>query len=67
MKYFREHKGLNLSDINKDILQYWEENNVFHSHHRLLARAAPHDPPRQVRKEGENGKKVDDRQSEARA
>ena len=30
MKYFREHKGLNLSDINKDILQYWEENNVFH-------------------------------------
>ena len=29
MKYFREHKGLNLSDINKDILQYWEENNVF--------------------------------------
>ena len=30
MKYFREHKGLNLSDINKDILQYWEENNVFY-------------------------------------
>lgn len=30
MKYFREHKGLNLSDINKNILQYWEENNVFH-------------------------------------
>ena len=30
MKYFREHKGLSLSDINKDILQYWEENNVFH-------------------------------------
>lgn len=30
MKYFREHKGLNLSDINKDILHYWEENNVFH-------------------------------------
>ena len=30
MKYFREHKGLNLSNINKDILQYWEENNVFH-------------------------------------
>lgn len=30
MKYFREHKGLNLSDINKDVLQYWEENNVFH-------------------------------------
>lgn len=30
MKYFSEHKGLNLSDINKDILQYWEENNVFH-------------------------------------
>ena len=30
MKYFCEHKGLNLSDINKDILQYWEENNVFH-------------------------------------
>lgn len=30
MKYFREHKGLNLSYINKDILQYWEENNVFH-------------------------------------
>ena len=30
MKYFLEHKGLNLSDINKDILQYWEENNVFH-------------------------------------
>ena len=30
MKYFREHKGLNLSDINKEILQYWEENNVFH-------------------------------------
>ena len=30
MKYFHEHKGLNLSDINKDILQYWEENNVFH-------------------------------------
>lgn len=29
MKYFREHKGLNLSDINKDILQYWKENNVF--------------------------------------
>ena len=30
MKYFCEHKGLNLSDINKDILQYWGENNVFH-------------------------------------
>ena len=29
MKYFREHKGLNLFDINKNILQYWEENNVF--------------------------------------
>lgn len=29
MKHFPEHKGLNLSDINKNILNYWEENNVF--------------------------------------
>lgn len=29
MKHFPEHKGLNLSDINKNILDYWEKNNVF--------------------------------------
>lgn len=29
MKHFPEHKGLNLSEINKKILDYWEENDVF--------------------------------------
>lgn len=29
MKHFPEHKGLNLSEINKKILDYWEKNDVF--------------------------------------
>ncbi len=30
MKAFKEHKQLNLSDINKDILKYWNEHDIFH-------------------------------------
>mgnify|MGYP001601207317 FL=1 len=26
---FPEYKGLNLPNIAKEVLQYWEENNVF--------------------------------------
>ena len=29
MSKFPEHKGLNLSDTNKEILDYWQEQNVF--------------------------------------
>ena len=29
-KNFPEHKGLNLSQVNKDILQKWTDENLFH-------------------------------------
>ncbi|PID94672.1 MAG: isoleucine--tRNA ligase [Bacteroidales bacterium] len=29
MKQFPEHKGLNLSETNKEILNFWAENNIF--------------------------------------
>ncbi len=29
MKKFKEYSGLNLSDINKQMLSYWEKNNMF--------------------------------------
>ena len=28
-KRFAEHNGLNLTQVNNDILQMWKENNVF--------------------------------------
>ena len=28
-KKFKEYQGLNLSDINKEVLRYWEESNMF--------------------------------------
>ena len=30
MKNFKEYSGLNLSEVNKKMLQYWEENDLFH-------------------------------------
>lgn len=30
MKKFKEYSGLNLSDVNKEILNRWKENDVFH-------------------------------------
>ncbi|MCL1867558.1 MAG: class I tRNA ligase family protein, partial [Paludibacter sp.] len=30
MKHFPEYTGLNLSDVNKKINDFWEENDVFH-------------------------------------
>ena len=30
MKKFKEYSGLNLSDINKEMLSYWNENDVFY-------------------------------------
>ena len=29
-KKFAEYKGLNLTQVNKDILESWNENDVFH-------------------------------------
>lgn len=33
---FTEHKSLNLSQVNKDILKYWEEKDTFHKSIRSL-------------------------------
>ena len=30
MKHFPEHTGLNLSDVNKEINEFWKENDTFH-------------------------------------
>lgn len=29
-KKFAEHSGLNLTEVNKDVLADWEKNDVFH-------------------------------------
>ena len=30
MKNFQERSGLNLSDVNKNVLEQWKQNDVFH-------------------------------------
>ena len=30
MKKYKEYSGLNLSDINKEMLEFWEKNDTFH-------------------------------------
>jgi isoleucyl-tRNA synthetase len=35
-KRFPEYKGLDLSQVNKDILKVWDENDTFHKSIRQL-------------------------------